>query len=118
MPPALPLPPLELRELVGVTDPEPYDNPTGAPIFDGLAADAWRTYLDFGCGCGRSARRLMQQAPRPQRYIGVDLHRGMVRWCQENLAPLADGFESSTTTCTARGLTWIVSECSRQLGAR
>lgn len=56
---ALPLPPLELRELVGATDP---------------------------------ARRLMQQRPRPRRYIGVDLHRGMVQWCQDNLAPLADGF--------------------------
>lgn len=102
-----------------MTDPEPYDNPTGAPIFDGLAADAWRTYLDFGCGCGRSARRLMQQAPRPQRYIGVDLHRGMVRWCQENLAPLADGFEFIHHDVYSPGLkTWIVSEWSRQLGAR
>jgi SAM-dependent methyltransferase len=89
----LPLPPLELRELVGRAQPETYDNPTGAPIFPGLPVAAWDTYLDFGCGCGRSARRLIQQDPRPRRYVGVDLHRGMVRWCQENLAPHADGFE-------------------------
>ncbi len=89
----LPLPPIELRELVGNTKPENYDNPTAAPIFRDLPAEAWDTYLDFGCGCGRSARRLLQQDPRPRRYIGVDLHRGMVQWCRENLAPVADGFE-------------------------
>ncbi|MEA2192845.1 MAG: hypothetical protein QOI73_2966, partial [Solirubrobacteraceae bacterium] len=93
VPQRLPLPPLELRELVGPTDPAHYDNPTGAPIHDGLPAEAWRAYLDFGCGCGRSARRLMQQDPRPARYVGVDLHRGMVRWCEEHLAPHAAGFE-------------------------
>jgi SAM-dependent methyltransferase len=70
-----------------------YDNPSGEPIFDDVPAEAWDTYLDFGSGCGRSARRLIQQHPRPRRYIGVDLHRGMVQWCQENLSPLADGFE-------------------------
>lgn len=93
MPPTLPLPPLELRELVGATAPEMFENPTGEPIFDGLPDAAWDTYLDFGCGCGRTARRLLQQHRRPRRYIGVDLHRGMIQWCQENLAPLDDGFE-------------------------
>ena len=74
-------------------DPAEYANPTGEPIFDRLPPEAWQTYLDFGCGCGRSARRLIQQNPRPQHYIGVDLHRGMVQWCQRNLGPFADGFE-------------------------
>ena len=87
------MPPLEMRELVGYFDPVGYDNPTGAPIWPDLPDEAWRSYLDFGCGCGRSARRLMQQTPRPERYVGVDLHRGMVHWCQENLAPHAPGFE-------------------------
>ena len=90
---ALPLPPLELRELVGLTDPAEFDNPSGAPRFDGFPLDAWDMYLDFGCGCGRSARRLIQQDPRPKRYVGVDLHKGMVQWCQRNLAPRAPGFE-------------------------
>jgi SAM-dependent methyltransferase len=87
----LPIPPLELRELVGPTDPAAFDNPGGAPIWDGLPDEAWRSYLDFGCGCGRSARRLLQQHPRPGRYVGIDLHGGMVRWCRDNL--VADGFE-------------------------
>jgi SAM-dependent methyltransferase len=89
----IPVPPLEMRELVGYFDLVGYENPTGAPIWPDLPDEAWRSYLDFGCGCGRSARRLMLQTPRPERYLGVDLHRGMVHWCQENLAPLAPGFE-------------------------
>ncbi len=87
------MPPLELRELVGWIDTAGYENPLGESIFEGYDPDEWHTYLDFGCGCGRSARRLILQNPRPQRYIGIDLHRGMIRWCQENLAPCADGFE-------------------------
>jgi len=93
MPAELPIPPLEMRELVGLTDLALYGNPSGAPIFDGLPTAAWRSYLDFGCGCGRSARRLIQQDPRPERYVGIDLHRGMVQWCRQNLAPHAPGFE-------------------------
>lgn len=82
-----------MRELIGATGPELFDNPTGEPIWDDLPAKVWRSYLDFGCGCGRSARRLIQQTPRPERYVGVDLHAGMIQWCTENLAPAAPGFE-------------------------
>jgi SAM-dependent methyltransferase len=89
----LPMPPLEMRELVGYFDPVGYENPTGEPIWPGLPEEQWRSYLDFGCGCGRSARRLILQTPRPERYVGVDLHKGMIHWCQENLAPAAPGFE-------------------------
>jgi SAM-dependent methyltransferase len=35
----------------------------------------------------------MQQRARPRRYVGFDLHSGMVRWCREKLAPRAPGFE-------------------------
>ncbi|MGH7540412.1 MAG: class I SAM-dependent methyltransferase, partial [Gemmatimonadota bacterium] len=48
---------------------------------------------DFGCGCGRVARQLLQQRARPRRYVGIDLHRGMIKWCNDNLAPVAPGFE-------------------------
>jgi SAM-dependent methyltransferase len=88
-----PIPPLEMRELIGLTDPAGFENPTGEPIWPDVPPGAWKTYLDFGSGCGRSARRLMLQNERPERYIGVDIHRGMVRWCRENLAPHAPGFE-------------------------
>ena len=86
------MPPPELRVLVGATADELYDNPTGEPLW-GLPREAFDFVLDWGCGCGRLARRMMLQAEPPRRYLGVDLHRGVVRWCGENLAPLAPGFE-------------------------
>src|SRR6185436_13943659 len=87
-----PLPPHELRVLVGTTDEAHYDNPTGEPLW-GLPREAFDLVLDWGCGCGRLARKLLLQREPPRRYLGVDLHRGMVRWCSEHLAPLAPGFE-------------------------
>jgi SAM-dependent methyltransferase len=89
----LPFPPLEMRENVGPTETAAFDNPYGEPIFPDLPADAYESILDFGCGCGRLARQLIQQQPRPRRYMGIDLHRGMIEWCQTNLAPHAQGFE-------------------------
>lgn len=90
----LPIPPLELRELVGLVDPAGYENPGRTPVFAGLGVpdDLYRSYLDFGCGCGRSARRLALQEPRPERYVGIDLHPGMITWCQRELQPRIDGF--------------------------
>jgi SAM-dependent methyltransferase len=90
---ALPLPPLEMRRLVGPLDDADFDNPTGDPTFPALEPGDYAAVLDWGCGCGRLARRLIQQSPRPGRYLGLDLHRGMVQWCQQNLAPHAPGFE-------------------------
>lgn len=87
-----PLPPHELRVLVGATADELYDNPTGEPL-RGLQPEAFDFVLDWGCGCGRLARQMMLQREPPRRYLGVDLHRGMVRWCREHLAPCAPGFE-------------------------
>lgn len=88
----LPLPPLDMRRLVGPTDPAAFDNPTGDPIYDLVPERSYESVLDFGCGCGRNARRLLLQRERPQRYLGIDLHRGMVAWCQEELTPRAEGF--------------------------
>jgi SAM-dependent methyltransferase len=91
--PELPLPPLEMREAVGPTDIEAFDNPGGDPVFADLPAEAYESVFDFGCGCGRLARQMIQQQPRPNRYLGIDLHPGMIEWCQKNLAPHASGFE-------------------------
>lgn len=82
-----------MRALIGTTDEALFDNPTGGPVFPDLGPDRYPTVLDFGCGCGRIARQLIQQRPRPERYVGIDLHAGMIRWCQDNLAPRAPGFE-------------------------
>ena len=87
----LPIPPLDMRQLVGPTDEAAFENPTRAPIL-GVAPERFDEVLDFGCGCGRLARQMLQQVPRPRRYTGFDLHAGMIRWCRANLAPHAPGF--------------------------
>jgi SAM-dependent methyltransferase len=82
-----------MRELVGQTDLRAYDNQTGELIYPFISAEKYESVLDFGCGCGRVARQLLLQDVRPTRYVGVDLHEGMVEWCQRNLADATDGFE-------------------------
>lgn len=88
----LPIPPLEMRKLVGNYEEKAFENATGARVFEasGVSDDF---VFDFGCGCGRIARQLLQQRQPPKRYVGVDLHKGMVRWCQHNLQPHHSGFE-------------------------
>jgi SAM-dependent methyltransferase len=83
-----------MRDLVGGGPPESFDQPRRQPVFPGLTRHHYDLVLDFGCGCGRFARRLALAArPTPKRYIGVDLHAGMIRWAQENLSPRLPGFE-------------------------
>jgi SAM-dependent methyltransferase len=89
----LPFPPVEMRILVGPTDAADFDNPTGAVVYPYLETPVYESVFDFGCGCGRVARQLIQQRPRPERYVGIDLHRGMIEWCRSNLMPHARGFE-------------------------
>lgn len=89
----LPIPPLEMRRLVGPTETAEFENPRAELLYPALSPEQYRSVVDFGCGCGRLARRLILQRPRPERYVGLDLHLGMVRWCQLNLARRAKGFE-------------------------
>ncbi len=88
----LPIPPLEMRMLVGPTDEAAFDNPSGDFIYPALEPSVYEKVFDFGCGCGRVARQLIQQKAQPEEYRGVDLHLGMVRWCQNNLTPRAPHF--------------------------
>jgi SAM-dependent methyltransferase len=90
---AMPLPPLEMRQLVGPTDEAAFDNPSGDLVFSYLPATSYRHVFDFGCGCGRIARQLMQQQEAPEKYVGIDVHRGMIKWCKEKLQPHAPNFE-------------------------
>jgi SAM-dependent methyltransferase len=89
----LPIPPLELRRLVGPTDPRDFDNPDGRLVFGELAygplepGEAYEHVFDFGCGCGRNARQFFLQKQPPRRYVGVDISSTMIHWCQENLKP-------------------------------
>src|SRR5271154_3709158 len=92
-PSALPLPPLDSRRWVGPLEDERYDNPDGSRVYPDFAAERYESVFDFGCGCGRVARQLILQDPRPRRYVGIDVHPELVSWCQENLQPAASGFE-------------------------
>jgi SAM-dependent methyltransferase len=82
-----------MRALVGPTDDVYFDNPSGVLVYPYLSADSYRRVFDFGCGCGRVARQLILQCPRPDEYLGIDLHLGMIEWARANLAPAAKGFE-------------------------
>jgi SAM-dependent methyltransferase len=82
-----------MRALVGPTDTTAFDNPTRGLVYPYLEPERYRDVFDFGCGCGRVARQLILQRPRPQTYLGIDLHRGMIEWARRNLSPAAENFE-------------------------
>ncbi len=90
---SLPIPPLQMRELVGPTDPIDFQNLDGENLFPDLTPEAYENVVDFGSGCGRLARRMMLQRNQPNQYLGVDIHKGMVEWCQKNLTPAAANFK-------------------------
>lgn len=98
------MPPRELRELVGGLDTTSFENPRRTLVYPYLPESAYDAVFDFGCGCGRVARQLMLQVPRPKRYVGIDIHRGMIAWCRENLTPLAPEFEFRHHDVFAAGL--------------
>jgi SAM-dependent methyltransferase len=90
---ALPIPPPEYRYLIGPSRVEAFDNPGGDPIIPEVPPDAYESVFEFGSGCGRFARQLLQQQPRPRRYVGTDVHRGMIQWCADNLTPIDPSFQ-------------------------
>src|SRR5262245_37105777 len=88
----LPLPPLEFRYLIGPSRIEAFDNPGGDLVIPQIPVTAYEAVFEFGCGCGRFARQLLQQIPRPKRYVGIDVHRGMIEWCRTKLTPVDSNF--------------------------
>ena len=89
----LPVPPIEYRRLVGLADEKYYGPSVHQPVFNYVPETAYRTIFDFGCGCGRHARRLIQRAIRPNHYLGIDRHQGMITWCRDHLTTAAPTFE-------------------------
>lgn len=84
--PSLPLPPVEMRRFVSpITDPAFFDNPTGQGALDQFGTFDYSAVLDFGCGCGRIARQMLQQQVPPAKYLGIDLHPEEIAWCRANL---------------------------------
>lgn len=84
-----PLPPLQLRRTVGPVEEVYWQNPKGLPAFGSeVPPEKYESVFDFGCGCGRTARQLMQQLQPPSSYLGIDLNRDSIDWCVENLTPV------------------------------
>ena len=90
----IPFPPLEMRKSVGPTDLSYFDNLSGELIFRNflIPPKAYKSIFDFGCGCGRNARRLMKQKIKPKKYVGIDLHSTVINWCNNNLKPFNNNF--------------------------
>lgn len=86
-----PLPPVELRRLV-CHDDALFELNWTSNVFSEIPPETYESVFDFGCGCGRIARQLMCQPARPKRYVGVDIHKGMIEWCTDNITPLSDSF--------------------------
>ena len=89
----LPLPPLEFRHLVGPMEPDAFDDPSVDGALRTLPDAAFEFVFDYGCGCGRLARQLMRGGYAPQKYVGIDPHRGMIEWCRTNITARAPAFE-------------------------
>lgn len=87
-----PLPPVEYRRLVCYDD-ESFRIVHGAAPYPQVPPQLYESVFDFGCGCGRIARQLLCRVPRPGRYVGVYIHRGMIDWCRENLTPCDPDFQ-------------------------
>ena len=81
-----------MRQLGGPTEGSVFDNPSGNPALPGVEEAYFDRVFDFGCGCGRVARQMIQQRKPPREYLGIDIHRGMIDWCRNNLTPRAPGF--------------------------
>ena len=91
---SIPIPPLNLRQTVGVEATAPFENPHGDLVFgDAVAPENYRSMFDFGCGCGRIARKVMLQRMNvPERYVGIDLFKPSIKWCTQNLTRLNHRF--------------------------
>jgi SAM-dependent methyltransferase len=48
--------------------------------------------LEIGCGIGRDAFQLIKRSPVIGRYVGIDVTRDSILWCQKNITPRHPNF--------------------------
>ena len=51
----------------------------------GVEISQARRVMDFGCGCGRTLRWLLDEYGAVE-FHGVDVHRGAIDWCRKHLS--------------------------------
>ena len=49
--------------------------------------------LDIGCGSGRMARHFLDHIEPPGRYVGMDIQKPFIEWCNEHLGGANGAFE-------------------------
>ena len=90
----------QLFEYKGYRIPEPLMNLTGAgsESWEIIAREHMEQYeryapidqdaavLEVGCGVGRDAMQLEDHLSEKGRYVGIDIIRPSIEWCQANIA--------------------------------
>jgi ubiquinone/menaquinone biosynthesis C-methylase UbiE len=88
------LPPLHLRRYVG---PLRSFESSGAEFMNYLRLIAGlqphERILDIGCGCGQMALHLKDYLDENGSYVGVDIHRPSIDWCQKKIASRRSNFK-------------------------
>jgi SAM-dependent methyltransferase len=51
----------------------------------GVVWGSLHSVLDWGCGCGRLTRHLIDERAPGQKIIGVDIDKDNIAWCRQNL---------------------------------
>jgi SAM-dependent methyltransferase len=89
---ALPLPPQHLR-FMGEDDEKLVETAAElARLVLDRGLPRTGAVLDVGCGYGRLALGLHDHTEFEGTYLGFDILRKHVRWCRQNLTPLAPGY--------------------------
>jgi ubiquinone/menaquinone biosynthesis C-methylase UbiE len=87
-------PPLHLRRYVG---PLRSFESSGAEFMSYLRLLAQlrpeERVLDMGCGCGLMALHLKDYLDKAGGYVGLDIHRPSIRWCQKNISSRLSNFQ-------------------------
>jgi SAM-dependent methyltransferase len=90
--PPVDLPPPKLREMVAGTDDATWFLESGRRSIDdlqralasvGRSLDSFTDVLDFGCGCGRMSRWLVEHPGLA--VTGIDIDAPMIEWCAAHL---------------------------------
>jgi SAM-dependent methyltransferase len=91
---SMPLPPVDLRERVSGTRDEAWFDESGARtvsewqrvlIASSMRIGDFKSIVDFGCGCGRALRHLVDQLMPGQTLTGMDTDCQAIAWLDANI---------------------------------